>query len=310
MSKRIAVIMGGASFERNISIKSGKMIVDALEEAGYSALPLDANEELVPTLQAKKPEACYLALHGKGAEDGSVAAILEFLDLPYIGSRPEVARLTNYKPSLPFVMAQNTLGAAWPEQFSLPESAFRTMDAAYALPSVSKRLHGYPLAVKPARGGSALGLTKVTREAQLGDAVMEALAYDDEVLFQQWIEGHEVSCVVMPGANRAFSPIEITTKNNQVYDTEARLVEGIAKFVEPHASIDRDRVREIALGCAKTYDASGLVRVDMVCVDDTVYLLDLKVSPGLGKNSLALSALEHDCTTLSEVVDKLVKECL
>lgn len=308
MAKKVAVIMGGASFERAISIKSGQMIVEALEEAGYFALPLDADENLVSVLQAEKPNACYLALHGKGGEDGSVAALLEFLEIPYVGSKPEAARLTNYKPSLPFAMAQYTMDACWPEQLTLPESAFRTMGAAFALPNIAKRLGGYPLAVKPARGGSALGMTKVTREDQLGDAVMEALSYDDEVLFQKWIDGREISCVVLPDAERVFTPVEILANEGRVYDTTARLEPGYVTFAEPNSEVDCEMIKAVALRSAQAYETSGLVRVDMIWANKQAYLLDLKVSPGFTKTSLVLCALKYDGICVSEVVDELVRQ--
>lgn len=299
----IAVIMGGASFERQISIESGRIIVNALKKAGYTAIPLDADENLVPALEESKPDACYLALHGKGGEDGSVAALLEFLGIPYVGSPPEAARLAHYKPSVSFVLADVAGKFSCPEQLTLPESAFRTMGAAFALSKVAKRLGGFPLAVKPARGGSALGLSKVTREDQLGDAVMEALAYDDEVLFQKWIDGVEVSCLVIPKLDRVFTPVEVSTKEGHLYDTQARLEEHIVTFKTPDPQkIDCALVRDVALDVAKYYDTSGIVRVDMLYAHNSVYVLDLKVSPGFGEKSIAHFAITQDGATVEDVV--------
>ena len=165
MGLKVAVLMGGTSFEREFSLKSGKTVCDALEEAGHKVVPLDTTKDLVPTLRSERPDVCYIAVHGKHGEDGTLQSLLEFLDIPFVGSSASVCQRAWNKDSLHYELAayRNITGeqpiASWPQGLYIARDAFKSMGAATALDMVEDRvIGGYPVAVKPAHGGSAMGV--------------------------------------------------------------------------------------------------------------------------------------------------------
>lgn len=327
MGRKVAVIMGGNSFEREISLKSGRNVAYALESKGYDVLPLDADEHLVQTLRDEKPEAAYVAVHGAGGEDGTIPSLLEFLRIPYVGSRPPVCRTSWNKPDIPFVMQRayhhDELSAIWPAECVLPAAAFRDLGAAGALDLIPQRIGtGFPLAVKPARGGSALGVSRVEKADQLGEAIMEALAYDDTVLVQEWVEGIEVSCGVL-GADdgaRVLPPVEIRPVSG-LYDTEARLDPSRVEYYCPArpASLAAGpaaqdaalkQIERAALDVFKAFDCRDLARVDMIWDGVHVRVLDLKVSPGMTELSLLPKELAAAGMDFADVVAGLVEQAV
>lgn len=330
-SPKVAVIMGGTSFERDFSLKSGRNVCRALERLGYEVLPLDANEHLVDTLRDEGPDVAFVALHGKGGEDGAVPSLLEFLEIPYVGSRPPVCRTTWSKPELPFVMER--LGdegcdsapsaARWPVQVALPLDAFKDLGAARALDFVPHRLGvDFPLAVKPARGGSALGLTKVEGPGMLGEAIMAALAYDDAVLIQDWVEGVELSITVLGdvGEETVLPPVEIRPQAG-IFDTQARQEGGTVDYFcppEPSALADDsleaaaivERCQRAAREVYRAFLCRDIARVDLVWDGYVPQVLDLKVFPGLTDTSLVPMALEAASIPFDAFVDDCVRRAL
>lgn len=326
-SIKVAVIMGGASFERAFSLKSGKLVCDELEEAGFEVLPLDADENLVDTLREEKPDVAFICLHGKGGEDGSVPALLEFLSIPYVGSRPPVCRAAWNKPDIPFIMRRSYTAEEsnliWPAEVSLPASAFRDLGAAKALDLVADRIgSGFPLAVKPARGGSAMGVSRVDAADQLGEAIMAALAFDDSVLIQEWVEGVELSCTVYEdeeGIN-VLPPVEITVTEG-IYDTDARLDPARIEYICPvrDASLSpdegvaasiRSEIERAALDAYLAFDCRDFARVDLIWDGAHARILDVKTFPGLTESSLVPLAVATAGLDLGEVLSSLVVRAL
>ena len=179
---KVAVLMGGKSFEREVSLASGKVVCEALEEAGHKVVPLDTNADLVPTLRSERPDVVYNALHGKHGEDGTIQSLLEFLGIPFVGSPASVCHRAWNKDALHSSLAKyrDLTGeegcASWPQGVYLARDAFKGMGAATALDMVADRvIGGYPVCVKPAHGGSALGVHKVESQEELGEAVLDAL---------------------------------------------------------------------------------------------------------------------------------------
>ena len=194
---KVAVLMGGNSFEREFSLISGKNICAALEEAGHRTVPLDTNEQLVPTLRSERPDVVYNALHGKHGEDGTIQSLLEFLDIPFVGSPASVCHRSWNKDALHSsinkyrqISGETDGVASWPPGVFIASDAFKQMGAATALDLIEKRIPGgYPVCVKPAHGGSALGVHRVDCQDELGEAILDALSYDDAVNIEQWVEG-------------------------------------------------------------------------------------------------------------------------
>lgn len=241
MGMKVAVLMGGASFEREFSLASGKNVCAALEEAGHKVVPLDTTADLVPTLRTERPDVCYSALHGKHGEDGTIQSLLEFLDIPFVGSPSHVCHRTWNKDSMHYELATyraitgDAPIASWPQGIYLARDAFKDMGAATALDLVQERvIGGYPVAVKPAHGGSAMGVHRVDSVDELGEAILDALSFDEAVVIEQWVEGVEMAVSVLGTGWDAYAlpPVEIVPKQG-FFGTEARMEPGAVQYIAP-----------------------------------------------------------------------------
>lgn len=327
MGMKVAVLMGGTSFERAFSLESGKNVCDALEEAGHRVVPLDTNSELVPTLRSEKPDVVYNALHGKHGEDGTIQSLLEFLGIPFVGSPASVCHRSWNKDALHSSLAkywdltgQPAGVASWPQGVYIARDAFQNMGAATALDLVEERvIGGYPVAVKPAHGGSALGVHRVDSKDELGEAILDALSYDDAVNIEQWIEGVELSVsIIGNGANAyALPPVEIEAKG-KFFDADARIKEGLVEYhcpVRPEsfspdaaqAQAIRAEIERAALEVYHAYSVRDLGRVDMIWDGGCARCFEVDVSPGMTSRSLFPAAIEAAGLSLSAVLNELVE---
>ncbi|MCI2206821.1 MAG: ATP-grasp domain-containing protein [Atopobiaceae bacterium] len=315
--------MGGTSFERDFSLKSGKLVCDLLEASGHEVMPLDADSNLVDTLRSEKPDVAFVTIHGAGGEDGSVPSLLEFLRIPYVGSRPPVCRASWNKSDIPFVMRRaygpEESVAIWPAEVVLPASAFRDLGAAKALDLVADRIgSGFPLAVKPACGGSAMGVSKVEEEGELGEAIMAALAFDDSVIIQEWVDGVELSVAVIgePGDAQVLPPVEIHMTEG-LYDTSSRIdpmcVEHFCPVRPESLSADgevadscRSEIERAALEVFEAFGCRDMARVDMIWDGAAARILDLKVFPGLTDTSLVPMAVSAAGIDMADLLDEMV----
>ena len=322
---KVAVLMGGNSFEREFSLASGKNICAALEEAGHKVVPLDTNDALVPTLRSERPDVVYNALHGKHGEDGTIQSLLEFLGLPFVGSPASVYHCTWNKDSLHSSLAKyrDITGeegvASWPQGVYIARDAFKSMGAATALDLVGERvIGGYPVCVKPAHGGSALGVHRVDNPDDLGEAVLDALSYDDAVNIEQWVEGVELSVAILGTGwdAHALPPVEIVAREG-FFDAEARMHEDRVEFFcpvrmaslaadESDAQAIRAEIERAALEVYRSYGVRDLGRVDMIWDGSQARCFELDVSPGMTDHSLFPVACRAAGLTLTGVVDALV----
>lgn len=325
MGLKVAVLMGGASFERDFSLNSGKVVCDALEEAGHKVIPLDTTKELVPTLRSEKPDVVYSALHGKHGEDGTIQSLLEFLGIPFVGSPASVCHRSYNKDALHSSVAKyrDITGehgeASWPQGVFLSKDAFLKMGAATALDLVPERVAGgYPVAVKPAHGGSALGVHKVYDEDSLGEAILDALSYDDAVNIEQWIDGVELSVSILGTGEEAYAlpPVEIIAKS-EFFDAAARLDAELVEFVCPPrleslspdsvvAEGIRAEVERAALEVYRAYSVRDLGRIDLVWDGAQAKCFEVDVSPGMSESSLFPKSCEAAGLSLSAVFNELV----
>lgn len=325
MGLKVAVLMGGNSFERDFSLNSGKVVCDALEQAGHKVIPLDTTKELVPTLRSEKPDVVYSALHGKHGEDGTIQSLLEFLGIPFVGSPASVCHRSYNKDALHSSLAKyrDITGeggvASWPQGVYLSKDAFQHMGAATALDLVPERVAGgYPVAVKPAHGGSALGVHKVFDEEMLGEAILDALSYDNAVNIEQWIDGVELSVSILGTGDDAYAlpPVEIVAKE-QFFDAAARLDSELVEFVCPPnpASLSPDpvvaegiraEVERAALEVYRAYSVRDLGRIDLVWDGAQAKCFEVDVSPGMSEHSLFPMSCEAAGLSMSAVMDQLV----
>ena len=324
---KVAVLMGGSSFEREFSLASGKQVCDALEEAGHKVVPLDTTSDLVPTLRSERPDVAYSALHGKHGEDGTIQSLLEFLDIPFVGSPASVCRSTWNKDSLHTTMAAYRAAtgdapiASWPQGISIARDAFKDMGAATALDLVEERvIGGYPVAVKPAHGGSALGVHRVDCIEDLGEAILDALSFDEHVVVEQWIEGVEMAVSILGEGwdAHALPPVEIVPKTG-LYDTAARLDADAVDFYAPvrleslshdeaQAQAIRAEIERAALEVYRAYDLRDLGRIDVIWDGAQARVIETNVSPGMTELSLFPAACAAAGLSLSGVLDRLVSQ--
>lgn len=326
---KVAVLMGGSSFEREFSLASGKNICAALEEAGHRVVPLDTTSDLVPTLRSERPDVCYSALHGKHGEDGTIQSLLEFVGIPFVGSPASVCQRTWNKDSLHSEMATyramtgDPAIASWPQGICVARDAFKDMGAATALDLVEERvIGGYPVAVKPAHGGSAMGVHRVDGIDQLGEAILDALSYDDAVVIEQWVEGVEMAVSIL-GTDwdaQALPPVEIVPKRG-LYLTDERLDPSLVDYYAPvrteslssnpeEAQAIRAEIERAALEVYRAYHIQDLARIDLIWDGGQARVMETNVSPGMSEYSLFPKACAAAGLSLSAVLDSLVSQYL
>jgi D-alanine-D-alanine ligase len=305
MSERtsIAVLSGGISLEREVSLRSGSRVTDALRDLGYEVTALDVDGELVHTLDAGGFDVAFLALHGSAGEDGTIQSLLELIGLPYTGPDVLASSLAWNKPIAQGLFAR--AGLQVPERVTLSQQAFREMGAGAAVDRIAAEL-SVPLVVKPATGGSSLGLTIVNDPARLPQAIVGAFSYADAVLIERFIAGTEVAVTVLDG--QALPAVEIQPKSG-AYDFAARYTPGATEFHAPA------RLRqEVAAACARTalaaveaIGARHISRADLIVdVDGTPWLLELDTCPGLTETSLVPLAAEAASLSFPALCERLV----
>jgi D-alanine-D-alanine ligase len=286
----VAVIAGGLSFEREVSLRSGQRVADALRERGYRVGELDADHQLVEALRGGQFDVAFLALHGRFGEDGTVAAILELLGLPYTGSSFEASRLAFDKLAAKSVLRR--AGLTVPHAIPLAEGALRELGVGALLDQAMDEL-GLPLVVKPNRGGSALGVRLVERPDQLPAALMAAFGYDDMVLLERRVAGTEVALAVVDGL-AALPAVEVRPKEGW-YDFSARYTHGAADFRAPaeldpavtERCLEGAHAAHLALGCRDLSRADAILDEDGVC-----HILEVNTGPGLTTTSLVPMAAD------------------
>jgi D-alanine-D-alanine ligase len=304
-TRRVAVLSGGMSLEREVSLRSGIRVTTALAEQGYDVERIDVDAGLVPTLERGAFDVAVLALHGAAGEDGTIQSVLELLHLPFTGSDVLASSLAWNKPIAQGLYAR--AGIAVPERITLSQQAFRELGASAVVDRIAPLL-GTPLVVKPVTGGSSLGLSIVSSPSELPGAIVGALSYADAVLVERFIDGTEVAVSVL--GDRALPPVEISPKDGR-YDFTARYTAGATEFHAP-ARLDADVLaacERVAVDAGAAIGTRHLWRADMI-VDavGTPWLLEIDTCPGMTETSLAPLAAEADgiafpdlCTTLVEL---------
>lgn len=272
---RVAVLMGGHSAEREVSLKSGSAVLAALQRKGVDTIGVIWDGELLADLAAARPDRVFIALHGRGGEDGHVQGALEIAGIPYTGSGV-----------LGCALSMDKVRSKWIWQcHGLPTPAFALAHAGEDHAAICGEL-GLPLVVKPAHEGSSIGVSKVERAAQLAAAITLARRYDEVVLIEQWITGGEYTLGVLEG--RALPLIKLETPR-QFYDYEAKYLADSTRYLCP-CGLPEQREREFAalgLQAFAVLGAAGWGRVDfMVDADGRPWLIELNTVPGMTDHSL------------------------
>jgi D-alanine-D-alanine ligase len=308
----VAVLSGGLSHEREVSLRSGRRLSAALRTSGLTVDEWDADANLVARLRdERRPDAVIVALHGGEGENGAVQNVLEMLHVPYVGTDPRACRRAWDKPTAKAELAR--AGLATPDWVVLPHSTFRELGAQAVLDAMVERL-GLPLMLKPDQGGSALGAQVVREASQLPAAMVGCLAYGETVLAERFVDGVEVAVTVIDGPDgpEALPAVEIVPENG-VYDYTARYTAGLTTFHAP-ARLSPDIAATVGAMAVTAHRLLGLrdvSRTDAI-VDPygEVQFLEVNVSPGLTETSLLPMAVEAAGRSLGDVFSGLVDRAL
>lgn len=300
---RVAVLNGGSSLEREVSLASGSRVTAALESVGHDVHRLDVDAHVVDRLRTLDVDVAFLALHGSSGEDGTIQSLLSLVGIPHTGPDALSSALAWDKAAARGLAARAGLAVA--PATVLSQAAFRDLGAAAALTEVVSRL-GSPLVVKPVTGGSSMGLTIVEDERRLPGAIVAAFSYADRVLVEQFIAGTEVAVTVFDGDT--LPAVEVVPRHGN-YDFTARYTAGATDFHAP-ARLD-DEAREAAAAAARTMadvlGARDICRVDMIVREDgQPVVLEADTSPGLTATSLVPLAAQAADLDVAELCARLV----
>jgi len=308
---RVVVLAGGLSPERDVSVRSGRRMAEALRATGLSVDVLDVDATLLPSLAADRPACVVPLLHGAAGEDGAVRGVLDALGLPYVGSDPVACRAAFDKP-----VASARVGAAGvavPASYVLAATTFRELGAHAVLDAVRSSL-GLPLMVKPTKGGSALGASVVRTEDEFPAAMMAAFAYGDTAVVERFVEGTEVAVSVVDEGDgpRALPVVEIVPDGG-FYDYSARYTAGETEFFVP-ARLDPAVLEACAAAAVTVHDVLGLrdwSRSDLIVdAEGTPWFLEVNVAPGMTETSIFPQAVAASGQQISDVVLRLVERAI
>ncbi|MGW3467079.1 D-alanine--D-alanine ligase family protein [Saccharopolyspora sp. NPDC000995] len=312
MSDRwVAVLAGGLSHEREVSLRSGRRLSAALRSVGMTVAEWDADARLLSRIEQERPDAVVVALHGGEGENGAVQAVLDMVRVPYVGTGPHACRRAWDKPTAKAELARS--GLATPDWVALPHATFRELGAQAVLDALVAKL-GLPLMLKPDQGGSALGAHVVRDSAELPAAMVGALSYGDAVLVEQFVEGTEVAITVIDGPDgpEALPAVQIEPADG-VYDYTARYTAGLTSYHAP-AEVPAEAAAaagELAIAAHRLLGLRDVSRTDAIIDrNGTPHFLEVNVSPGLTETSLLPMAVEAAGRSLGEVFAMLVERAI
>jgi D-alanine-D-alanine ligase len=306
---RVAVLKGGRSLERQVSLRSGARVEHALQRLGHDVASIDVGGDLVQRLREAAPDVAFVALHGRDGEDGTVQELLELLGVPYTASSVSACIRCMDK-----VLAKHLMrdaGVPTPDFYAFNETAFKELGAAGALPEIEERL-AFPIVVKPAGQGSALGIKFARTAEDVPAALLSAFSYDDKVLLERHVEGRDLAVGVLDG--EVLPIVEAVPVDEEFYDFEARYQIGKTEFVCPavlSGTIAAD-AQAIALRVFELLGLSGFGRVDLMLETETdrLYVLEANSIPGLTETSLLPQAAEAAGIGFDELIGRIVDGAL
>ncbi|WP_062204988.1 D-alanine--D-alanine ligase family protein [Demequina salsinemoris] len=286
------ILAGGLSHERDVSIRSGRRVQEELRDAGVEVTLHDVDNDLIPALTDGSVDVVWPLLHGASGEDGSLQALLEVLGVPYVGTTSQSARVAWNKSVAKAVLTRHGIGT--PDAVTMPQSLFREVGAEQMLDAIASRL-GFPLVVKPVRGGSALGLSIVNTRDDLARAMVHCFAYGDMALIEQFVEGIELAMSVIGTGEeaRALPAVEVSPADGS-YDYDARYNPGRIEYFAPARLTDEQAAvaQETAVKVHRTMDLRDLSRVDLILDrEGNAQVLDINISPGMTETSLMPQAI-------------------
>ncbi|MEO1827409.1 D-alanine--D-alanine ligase [Pseudomonas abyssi] len=288
---RVAVLFGGSSAERAVSLKSGAAVLAALQVAGVDAYGIDAGPQLAEQLLNERPDRVFIALHGRGGEDGSLQGLLESLLIPYTGSGVMASAIG---------MDKLRTKQIW-QSLGLPTPAYAMLRDGGQCAEIVERL-GSPLIIKPLHEGSSIGMAKADSLQQLQDAWQGAQSYDSEALVEQWIQGAEFTVAVLDG--QALPPIRLRTPHT-FYDYEAKYQANDTQYLCPCGlpTEQEEQLKALSLRAFEAVGCKGWGRVDVMQDEQgNFYLLEVNTVPGMTDHSLVPMAAKATGLSFGDLV--------
>ena len=296
---RVGVIMGGISSEREISLKSGKSIMENIDKDKYEVVPvvIDKKEDIIN--KVKGLDFALLALHGQFGEDGTVQSVLQTLDIPYSGCGPLSSAACMDKD-----MTKNLLKAS-----GIRTAPWINLRIGQKINYADIKELGYPVVVKPTHGGSSVATFIVKEEKDIEDSIKEGFKWDTEVMIEKFIKGDEITCPVM---GEEMFPIVIIKPNAEFFDFTAKYQDGGAdEFIIEFEEKLQEQVEKMALATYEALKCSVYSRVDMIITEDKIpYVLEVNTLPGMTKNSLFPKSAAGKNIQFNELIDLIIEESL
>ena len=306
----VLVLAGGLSAERDVSLRSGRRVTEALrtERPDWEVQLADVDAQLLDHLRDHRPDVVIPLLHGAAGEDGALRDVLQSLGIPFVGSIAATSRLAFDKPVAKRLITD--AGLRTPDCVAMPQSTFRELGSTGVLTAVVERL-GLPLVVKPAKGGSALGASIVHDASDLPAAMIGAFAYGDVVIMEQFISGTEVAVGVFErdGDVLALPAVEIVP-DSELYDYSARYTAGTTEFFCPARLTDEQEMRAqaVALNAHVVLGLRDWSRTDLIVdADGEAWFLEVNVAPGMTETSLVPQALSAADVTVGGIMSELAE---
>jgi D-alanine-D-alanine ligase len=303
---KVAVLKGGRGLERQVSLRSGGRVEDALASLDHEVLPVDVGADLVSTLKRERPDVAFVALHGAGGEDGTVQELLEILRIPYTG--PGVRSCMRSIDKVAAKLEFRATGVPTPDWAAFNALAFRELGAAETLEEIGDEL-GYPLVIKPASGGSSLGVRFAATPAEVPEALVAAFSYDDRVLIERHVAGRELAVSMLNGI--ALPAVEARPRDEDRFNYEARYEIGRTEYICPaDLGAAEGQVLDASL---RAWDALGfedIARIDLILADEGPQVLEANAIPGLTDTSLLPMAAEAAGFEFERLCERLIELAL
>jgi D-alanine-D-alanine ligase len=313
-ARKVAVLKGGGSLERTVSLRSGARAQQALGRLGYEVVAIDAGQELVAELHEHRPDAAFVALHGGDGEDGTVQGLLEVMGVPYTGSGPAACTRCTDKALAKYLMRE--AGIPTPDFTAIKESAIKELGVAAALGDIEAKL-GFPLVVKPASQGSALGVKFARSSDELPAAIVGALSYDRKVVIERFVKGRDLAVSILDAEADARSRepaalpvVEAIPREEEFYNYESRYEIGMTTFVCPAELPDEtsERAQRLALETYRLLGCHGVARVDLMLDEQTgeLSVLETNIAPGLTETSLLPLAADAAGIGFEQLIERIL----
>lgn len=293
---KIAVLYGGVSSEREVSLRTGQAALSALARCGYDVVGIDADRNLAANLVAAGAEVVFIALHGRHGEDGTVQGLLEILDLPYTGSGVRASSMAMDKVTTKRLLLQQ--GIATPD--------FYVYRAGDDLTAFCQQIEHWPVIAKPAHEGSTIGVTIAHNREELAKGLQDGLAYDRTILVEEFIQGAEATVSVLNG--EALPVIQVVPKSG-FYDFSSKYTAGQTEYLLPApfpAQLYLE-LQEAAAAAVSVLDCQGAARVDFMIKDGKAYCLEVNTIPGMTETSLLPKAAAHAGIDFDELVQRILE---